>query len=265
MIERSLRLRSSALVTDPFAAVRVAPVAVNGASVPQVGVEILNDAGSWECLNIHSQGYQLIPNTLVQQTAREITSLSALRWTEERRIWTGRFLSLMYRSDRLVEIPEVGDAVALGLRVENSYDGSARFRLVLMAFVLSCLNGLMVPRYFSTYTVKHIASSGFDIKEAVSVIQNGAAMLEEIAPRIAALSKIPLDLPLLAQVANRVDLQNRDWVPVIQHLGDAHTVWDLMQQITHRLTFNDRGRAMISASEQVGDYFLGSLVDQLAS
>ena len=126
-------LRSQVRVSDPYAPVRLAPVSVNGEAVPQVAVEILTDDGTWQCLNIHSANYQLISNSLAQQTAREITSLSRWRWVEERSIWTGRFLSTLYRSDQIVELPEVGDAVSLGLRIENSYDGSAKFRIVLMA------------------------------------------------------------------------------------------------------------------------------------
>ena len=203
-------LRSTVKVTDPFAQVRLAPVSVNGSAVPQVGVEIRNDEGDWECINIHSQGYQLISNSLAQQTAREITSMSSLDWTEEKTIWTGRFLSTLYRSDQIVEVPEVGDAIALGLRVENSYDGSAKFRLVLMAFVMSCTNGLMSPRHFSTYTVKHHAAQEFDLDEAVAVIHGGTRSLERIAPRIATLSKIPLDLRTLATVAKNLSLPNRE-------------------------------------------------------
>lgn len=265
LTERPEKLRSMVQVKDPFAPVRLAPVSVNGTSVPQVGVEILNDEGAWEAINIHSQGYQLIPNTLVQQAAREIMSRSDLQWNEEKRIWTGRFLSLMYRSDRIVEVPSVGDAVSLGLRVENSYDGSAKFRLVLMAFVLSCTNGMMSPRFFTTYTMRHSVENRLDLRGAVDLLNSGVTMLQSIAPRIASLASIRLNVKLLAEVAKNIDLPNRDWGPVLQNLGNAKTLWDLMQEVTHRLTYNGRGRALITTSEQVGDFFLGNLVDRLAS
>ncbi|MCK5117431.1 MAG: DUF932 domain-containing protein [Candidatus Aegiribacteria sp.] len=252
-------------VSDPYAAVRLAPVSVNGESVSQVGVEILDDQEHWQCLNIHSQGYQLISNSIVQQTAREITSLSNLNWTEEKTIWTGRFLSILYRSNKIVDIPEVGDAVALGFRATNSYDGSAKFRLDLMAFVLSCSNGLMSPRYFSTYTLKHIAVHEFDLNEAVSVLNVGLDTLEKIAPRIVTLSTIPLNLKMLAKVANKVNLPNRDWAYIVQHLEDAHSLWDLFQLSTHQISHNGRGRALINTSEKVGDFFLGNLVDRITA
>ena len=134
-----------------------------------------------------------------------------------------------------------------------------------MAFVLSCSNGLMSPRYFSTYTLKHIAVHEFDLNEAVSVINAGLDTLEEIAPRIAALSAITLDLKMLAEVAKQVNLPNRDWAYIVQNLGDVHSPWDLLQLTTHQLTHNGRGRALINTSEKVGDYFLGNLVDRITA
>jgi len=265
LTERPEKLRSMVQVKDPFAPVRLAPVSVNGASVPQVGVEILNDDGDWEAINIHSQGYQLIPNTMVQQAAREIMSRSDLQWNEEKTIWTGRFLSLMYRSDRIIEVPALGDAVSLGLRVENSYDGSAKFRLVLMAFVLSCTNGMMSPRFFTTYTMRHSVENRLDLRGAVDLLNNGVTMLQDLAPRISSLAGIRLNVKLLAEVAKNIDLPNRDWGPILQNLGSAKTLWDLMQEVTHQLTYNGRGRALITTSEQVGDYFIGNLVDRLAA
>jgi hypothetical protein len=265
VLERPRLLPGPSLADDPFAPVRLAPVAVNGTSVPQVGVEIRRDDGCWECINIHSQGYQLIPNSLVQQAAREITSRSSMEWSEERTIWTGRFLSVLFRSDRLIQLPEVGDAVCLGLRVENSYDGSARFRLALMAFVLSCSNGLMSPRLFTTYTVKHLAGNAFDIADAIGILNEGVTSLEVLAPKIAELSKMPLTTKRLAQVAKGIDLPNRDWGHVLQQLEPAKTMWDLMQAITHRVTSNTRGRSLITTSEVVGDYFLGRLADRISA
>ncbi|HOF67814.1 MAG TPA: DUF932 domain-containing protein [Candidatus Fermentibacter daniensis] len=252
-------------ISDPFSPVRLAPVSVNGTSVPQVGVEILNDDGAWEAINIHSQGYQLVPNSLAQQAGREIMSRSDLQWSQERMVWTGRFLSLMYRSDRIIEVPALGDAVSLGLRVENSYDGSAKFRLVLMAFVLSCTNGMMSPRFFSTYTMRHSVENRLDLRGAVDLINNGVTMLQDLAPRMSSLAGIRLNVKLLAEVAKNVDLPARDWGPILQNLSNAKTLWDLMQEVTHRLTYNGRGRALITTSEQVGDYFLGNLVDRLSA
>jgi len=257
------RLRKAVQVTDPLSPVRLAPVAVRGTEVSQVAVEILDDAEDWRPIAIHGEGYQLISNSIVQETAREIISMSPMTWKEEKTIWTGGYLSTLYRSDQIVEIPEVDDAVALGLRVTNSYDGSAKFRLDLMAFILSCLNGLMTPRYFKTYTLKHVSAQEFNLDEAVSIITGGVVVLEKIVPRIAALSSIPLNLQALSHVANKINLPNRDWAYVVKHIGEAHSLWDLMQLATHQITHAGQGRAVITKSERVGDFFLGDLVDRI--
>ena len=260
VMERPELLRSLVATTDPFAPVRLSPVSVNGSAVPQVGVEILNDEGHWDCVDIHSAGYLLVQNQAVREAGTEIMSRSSMSWTEERTIWTGRFLSVLYRSDHLRELPEVGDAVSLGLRVENSYDGSAKFRLALMAYVLSCTNGLMSSRLFTTYTVKHTASSGFDVDEAIDVIRDGTYSLEVLAPKIGELSRMPLNVKRLASVAKNIDLPNRDWGHVLQQLEPARSMWDLMQALTHRVTRNTRGRSLITTSEGIGDYFLTRMV-----
>jgi len=183
-----------------------------------------------------------------------------MKGSEEKTIWTVRFMSILLRSDRMIQLPEVGDAVCLGLRVENSYDGSAKFRMVLMAFVLSCSNGLMSPKTFATYTIKHLASNAFDIEEAVGILNDGVIALEVLAPKIGELSRMPLNVKRLASVAKNIDLPNRDWGHVLQQLEPARSMWDLMQALTHRVTSNAKGRSLITTSETIGDYFLSKLV-----
>ena len=82
VIERPELLRSLVAATDPFAPVRLSPVSVNGSAVSLLGVEVERNDGAWKCISVHSQGYQLIPNALVLQATREITSRSSMSWTE---------------------------------------------------------------------------------------------------------------------------------------------------------------------------------------
>ncbi len=82
--------RSRVKVTSPLAEVRAARVRVNGASVTHKGIEILNDEGEWDCINIHSANYNLISNTQVAEATEKILSESIIQWTPEREVWTGR-------------------------------------------------------------------------------------------------------------------------------------------------------------------------------
>ncbi len=181
-------------VSDPLAPVRLSPVRVNGSHVEHKAVEIQTEAGPWECLNIHSPFYQLIPNETMDKVTREILAASDFSWKNAGSVWTGRYYAQLFQSDATVEVPEVGDTLCLGLRSENSYDGSCQFRLVLQGYVLSCLNGLVSPRLFRSFAVRHTTGNDFNIKEAICMISTGLTLLENIAPRVVGLSTIPLTI-----------------------------------------------------------------------
>ena len=258
------RLRRRVSVADPLAPVRVSPVRVNGSSVTNQGIEILNDDGDWEAINIHSASYNLIPNEEVARTTREILTGSGMAWEPATEVWTGRYWAMHYKSDVSVRAPKVGDALSLGLRVENSYDGSCQFRLVLMAYVLSCANGMVSSRHFTTYRMRHTSNHEFSIPEAVSVLQTGIDELVGIVPTVDALSEIPLTVELLAKVSRVTDLPNGEWGYITKDLSGAQTAWDLMQVITHRLTHHGRGKSSLQYQERIGDYFLHTLAGSIA-
>lgn len=251
--------RSQIAVEDPLAPVRLSPVRVNGSDVPHKAIEILGDDGRWEVVNIHSPYYQLIPNELMSAVTCDILEASDLTWNRRGSVWTGRYFAELFCSDGLREVSEVGDALALGLRSENSYDGSCQFRIVLQAWVLSCSNGLVSPRLFSSFSLRHLNGSEFDVEKAVSTIAEGMSLLEVIVPRISALAHTPLTIDLLAKVARDTRLPDREWGHITPELDGVTDLWGLMQKITGRLTHHGRGRAGLLAQEAVGDYFLDGL------
>lgn len=185
-------------------------------------------------------------------------------WRPEREIWTGRYWAKLYRSDLNLDAPEVGDTLSLGLRVENSYDGSCQFRIVLMGFVLSCTNGLVSPRHFSSFTMKHIGDEEVDFPMALARIRHGAKELENLLPIVDRLNRIPLTTDLICQVANETSLPNGEWGHINKLLGGSETAWDLMQCITHRLSHHNRGKSGLQNEEEIGDYFFGKISNRAA-
>jgi len=256
--------RTRVNVGSPLAEVRLAKVKVNGASVTHRGIEILNDEGEWECINIHSASYNLISNSRVEEVTQKILDESIISWTPHREVWTGRYWAKMYRSDVSVAAPEVGDTLSLGLRVENSYDGSCQFRMVLMGYVLSCTNGLVSPKLFSSYTLRHTASEELCVAQALDHLEAGVAQVKNVLPRVSRLNEIPLTTDLICRVANETDLPNGEWGHINKLLGGAKTAWDLMQCITHRLSHYGRGRSALHNEEVIGDYFLDQLYREVA-
>ena len=260
----TLTKRSRVRVSSPFAEVRTAPVSVHGSQVSNLAIEIRDDEGDWQCLNIHSSAYNLIPNEKVSEIAEEILIQTGQLWTPEREIWTGRYWAKLFRSNLEIDAPEVGDTLGLGLRVENSYDGSCQFRIVLMGFVLSCSNGLVSSKHFSSFSMRHVGSEEVNYGLAVAKIRQGMGELEAILPLVNRLSRIPLTVDLISQVANETPLPNREWGEVCKLLGGSETAWDLYQCVTHRLSHHGRGRAGIQNEEQIGDYFLGRIANRAA-
>jgi hypothetical protein len=247
------RKRSRVQVSNPLAPVRTSPVQVGGSQVPHLAVEILNDHNIWETVDIHSPQYRLISNETVDMVTKDILAASDLSWRETgSTVWTGRFYGAQFISDGLVDVPEVGDSICLGLKTENSYNGACQFRISLQAYVLSCCNGLVSPRLFRSFAVRHTNGNDFKIDEAVSVLSTGMTILEQIAPRVSALSKIPLTIDLLAQVARETRLPDREWGHITRELNGIHDLWGLLQKITRRLTHEGRGRAGLLAQEVVG-------------
>jgi len=251
-------------VTSPFAEVRVAPVSVRGSEVSNQAIEIRDDHGDWQCLNIHSSAYNLVPNTVVNGIAQEILIQTGESWTDEREVWTGRYWAKLFRSNLEVDAPQVDDTLSLGLRVENSYDGSCQFRIVLMGFVLSCTNGLVSPKHFSSFVMRHLGDEEVNYGLAVAKIRQGMRELEGVLPLVGRLNRIPLTVDLVSQVANETGLPDGEWGHITKMLGGSSTAWDLMQCITHRLSHHNRGRAGLQYEEQVGTYFLDQIAGRAA-
>jgi hypothetical protein len=133
-----------------------------------------------------------------------------------------------------------------------------------MGFVLSCTNGLVSPRHFSSFTMKHIGDEEVNYGLAVAKIRQGMGELEGVLPLVNRLNRIPLTVDLISQVASETGLPNREWGEICKLLRGSETAWDLMQCITHRLSHHGRGRAGLQNEEQVGDYFLGRIANRAA-
>lgn len=247
--------RTRLQVSDPMSPVRSVEIRTNGDAVFQ-GVEILSDCGQFELLNIHSASYNLLANSDVQKAAQSVLDDSGLSWRKVRETWNGRFWAEQWISDCQVEAPEVDDLLAMGLLVQNSYDGSAQASMVLMGFVVACTNGLMSTRHFESYSMKHLTSETFDNSGAVAKLDAGVQQVQALVPVMHSLNRIPLSVGLLARVAGETQLPRAEWGFILEKLSGARTAYDLLMRITDRLSRNARGRAGLDHQNRIGDLFL---------
>ncbi|MBN1435414.1 DUF932 domain-containing protein [Candidatus Fermentibacterales bacterium] len=254
--------RTRVSVRDPMSPVRAVEVRTNGDAVFQ-GIEILADSGQYELLNVHSTSYNLLANADVERAARRVLDDSGLDWRRVRETWTGRFWARQWMSDYQIEAPAVGDVLALGLLVQNSYDGSAQASMVLMAYVVACTNGLMSSRHFESYAMKHLVSETFDTRGAVAKLNAGMQQVQELVPVMERLHRIPLTVDLLVDVAVRTQLPRAEWGFVLEKLKGAETAYGLLMALTDRLSRNGRGRAGLDHQDRVGNLFFTDLVQEL--
>ncbi len=162
----------------------------------------------WTECGVMSADYLTVSNAEVRDMAHEIAARSGLRFSEVQTYFDGRryALTMAATEDGLVEA-RVGDYVGLGLRAENSYDGSRRFGLSLCAYRLACLNGMLVPSLFHRVTFKHLRSSerwDDDVRAALSVIEAAPVGLARFAEASRTLGSMRVSAGRLREIRTEV-------------------------------------------------------------
>lgn len=205
----------------------------------------------WTECGVMSADYLTVSNAEVRDVAHEIASRSGLRFSEVQTYFDGRryALTMATTEDGLVEA-RVGDYVGLGLRAENSYDGSRRFGISLCAYRLACLNGLLVPSLFRRVTFKHLrASAGWedDVRAALAVIEAAPEGLTRFAEASRALASMRVSAGRLREVRTEVlpklpvTLWGRTVDRFLEH--EALDGFGLLNAATHVLWHDERQTA----------------------
>jgi len=226
------------------AEVKTVPHIAGGVTTEHSDVMIMGDNG-WQYINTVSPNYQLVTNETAMGIANEIMSNSEHVWSPVKTMWNGKRMSSFYKTqDAVAELPRVGDTIAMGLRVDNSYDGSSSFGYALMAYVLSCTNGLVSDRLFGTFRMKHVGNS-WDMDAAKETIIGGTQRLIEFAPRIDALGGHELELSHVRAIGLNPAVGPTflgGWLNELPK-GDVD-MWTACQKGTSMLTeeMNDKGR-----------------------
>lgn len=250
--------------TNPLAEVVLEPVVVAGKDTGKMAVMVQDDSGEFQHQAMNSGDYKLLKNSLALQVGEDMMSRSPFAWEQmpTHDVWSGKFMARCYRTtDLTVELPAVGDAIALGLRIENSYDGSTKFRASLMAYVLSCLNGMTSPQFFESYTFRHLEGrEEFDVSDISMKLEEGLSVLERVAPMIQELSETPLSASLITSAASSLSIPGHQFMGILKAMDlreeKRQTEWDFMQAMTYRTTHKMKGYAALKHSEEVGSFFL---------
>lgn len=262
--ERQVTMAQRIKVTDPFAEVRLNTIKIGDREDHHKAVEILDDEGVMRTVAIQGPDYELVPNTLAREIGQDVMSRSDFNWEHDKTLWNGSFISMLYRSDKQVDLPEVGEVMAYGLRIENSYNGSIKLRVSTMAWILSCLNGMTHPEIFGHYTFRHDSrgDNKFDMDDAIACVQSGVNCLDIMQGKIAKMSSRPFALCDLADISSRLSFPKSSWKDVLEELDKSSyedkmfTYWDAYQAFTQVVTHKMSGVSSLNYSDRVGKQFL---------
>ena len=249
-------------IPDMFAPVALEPVVVHGVDTGRMSVTLDDPTHGKMPVGLVGRNYSVWSNHDAVQAAREIMHRSRYDWEQVHQIWDGRHLNSFWKTDdQLIDLPEVGDAIHLGLRLENSYDGSCKLRIAVMAYVLTCTNGMVSDQRWGVFSVRHDRSRQVDWADAVTQLQTGAENLLDNAGHFRRMIQAPFELGSLLSVARHSSM-NPTFVgkyvkAVSDEYGSADRVnqWDALNVGTHLLA-NPRSLTGVRQLEAFTNCFL---------
>tara|TARA_R100000808_G_C2112885_1_gene126442 strand:- start:150 stop:965 length:816 start_codon:yes stop_codon:yes gene_type:complete len=110
----------------------------------------------WKEVGTVSNNYLLVENKDVKDMADQIACQSGIDFVEDKVFFDGKRFVLSYiaKDTSLGEVG-VGDDIALGFQMWNSYDGSTSLGFRMMLYRLECLNGMTSQVNLSKYRFRH--------------------------------------------------------------------------------------------------------------
>jgi hypothetical protein len=220
-------------VTDKFMVTMQKPDSENYVEIPGVNV-------------VHSEDYKLVSNQEVADMAEGVMSATGMNFAPVPTFggghsapifWNGRrFCQRWYTEDVKVKVPSnkhdhnSHEAFALGLQVDNSYDGSAKIGFTFFGMFMLCSNqfhaATMLGEPFTCPHVNRGESLDADFDAAKTQLVERAESFAEVLPVIEGLQETRvtglsgfLDLRQKLKTATGVDTRDRAWLDELSGTG----------------------------------------------
>ena len=150
---------------NPYADIRKVPLDYQGVqssaySVQTYDINKKTDMLEWKEAGTVGGNYLLVPNKDVRDMAEEIAYNSGIEFANDKTFFDGkRYVSSYIAKDNSIGEINVGDDVAIGFQMWNSYDGSTSLGFRMMLYRLACLNGMMSNTVLDKYRFRHSLDS----------------------------------------------------------------------------------------------------------
>ena len=246
--------------SNPYAEAVLNTVHVAGKEVNKLAVQVKDDDGNMVLAGIHSDGYNLIPNSLARDVTDDIMSRSGMEWANLKTHWDGkRFVNYFYTKNAVTEFKNgTTYPMHLGMMVRNSYDGSSTFGLEFYGMNMVCLNQFISRKMMGYFMIKHTGDQKFDLEDATDNIRNGSQRLIEIAPRWQAMTKKELAVTDIIEARNKDLVPKIFWGEVIDQLGkepDFGKLFGLYQALTFVSSHKIQGLSSLSHGNDITEHF----------
>ena len=232
---------------NPFAPITMKPLTTTSGVIPGKALFIqgLDTEGKPEEIHIHthSDAYAPISNQKAFETGQQIMAATGVDFHAQRMIWNGKkyiaeFIADSWKADVLP-----GDDFALGLQVQNSYDGSLVFGVQYFLCRLVCTNGMYIRQQMGGFSFKHLKQNGGLIADATERVMLQSAQLPELARQFTAMTKVPADLSMAQRWLSKMvygspKFPRSNVIDVLEAIEQptVATVWDLYNAFTQITT-----------------------------
>ena len=241
---------------NPYAPIRKVPLDYQGiqSNAFSVQMEREDKEGVRKFKEVGTVGskYLLVENADVKDMADQVVDESGIDFTEDKVFFDGKRFVLSYiaKNDSLGEVT-VGDDIALGFQMWNSYDGSTSLGFKMMLYRLACLNGMTSQVNLSRYRFRHNPDSENwqedleNVSHSLQAANRGDdnrvfAMIN----RLKELNSTHIDMYQLGEIRNDYikDIQTQLFGSIIDRFVNKtrNSGWSLLNAATDELWHKDK-------------------------
>ena len=233
-------------------------------------IRLLRD-GKFAEVGVVTGNYLAISNEELHQHCEEIRMQTGLEWTFNKMVFDGKRYKCVYRTESLgIPLENLGDTAHIMFTEMNSYDGTgiAGFRIDFM--VLSCLNGMVSPKYGFGTTFRHTLQnvnwrSEID-RSAQMVIGDG--MQNRLKTFATSLDKLNTRVTMdeLTSIRNvhipKLPCLRYGEILTKFHEKQGETAWDLCQAGTDTLWHRDKRNLKVTKADfDNNGYFVDGMLE----
>ena len=243
---------------DPYAKIRKVPlVGTDGTSSSAFGIQ--TDTGKkgkskWKEVGVVREDYLLVPNEECLDMFHHINEQSKIKFTIKKTFFNGKQYGLYATAEDHTKTIDsengikVGDTVALGFHILNSYDGSKALTAGLHLERLICTNGMVTNHGLNSVRILHDKSNvkwQDEVEKILGLIDSSGEQVSSMMSAFSEMDRSILDEGMLRHIANNVipGISDGTFGKIYRKFskdnkGNSSTVWDFYNACTDVLWKN---------------------------